>query len=289
MQNPLIGSALYWLKVSRPGLWFQTVWLYLLPTSQNLGVFSNHVFWVGLFYITFPLNLLVYGVNDRFDIENDRNNIRKDSYLWGAKPDAEKLKRVFRVLIFCHLPFVLWFAVVEQYALLILAGVVVSVFLYNHPSSEFKSKSPFELLSQWGYLLVVPLSCILNQTGQLSLEVYIYLGLFCTHAHLIGQVLDIQPDLKAGRKTTVIRLGIFPSKLVIASLVLLEAWLVWIFFNSLILALFLFLGFVALLVEALFFNKESQYTKSQFLILGYLLNISGYISILYIWYTGIMV
>ncbi|MEM6821165.1 MAG: hypothetical protein AAF558_04330 [Verrucomicrobiota bacterium] len=188
-----------------------------------------------------------------------------------------------------NLPFWIWFFFVEKMSLLVILGIVTSIVCYKHPRTNFKSKTPFELLSQWGYLLVVPLSCLLNQTHSLSLEVYVYLGLFCTHAHLIGQVLDIKPDLKAGRKTTVIRLGVLPSKLLIAFLVLVESCFVWIFFTSLGLAIFLFLGFVALIVEALLINKNREYTKKEFLVLGYLINFSGYASIVYIWHTGVMV
>lgn len=28
-------QLVFWLKASRPGLWFATGWLYLLPTSQS--------------------------------------------------------------------------------------------------------------------------------------------------------------------------------------------------------------------------------------------------------------
>ncbi|MEM6821166.1 MAG: hypothetical protein AAF558_04335 [Verrucomicrobiota bacterium] len=90
MQKQHLDASLYWLKVSRPGLWFQTIWLYLVPTSQNLEIFAQSIFWVGFFYITFPLNLMTYGVNDYFDVENDRHNIRKDSFLWGAKARPKK-------------------------------------------------------------------------------------------------------------------------------------------------------------------------------------------------------
>ena len=49
-----MSRALFLLKVSRPGLWFQTLWLYTLPTSQR-DVFHSPIFWLGLLFVTFPL------------------------------------------------------------------------------------------------------------------------------------------------------------------------------------------------------------------------------------------
>ena len=76
----IIKKLFFWLKVSRPGLWFATIWLYLLPTSQMDGIWTSIPFWIGLVYVTFPLNFLVYGWNDMVDIETDALNPRKDSF-----------------------------------------------------------------------------------------------------------------------------------------------------------------------------------------------------------------
>ncbi|MEM8907345.1 MAG: hypothetical protein AAGD05_05815, partial [Bacteroidota bacterium] len=80
----MLQQGLFWLKVSRPGLWFATLWLYFLPTSQ-MSLLHSWPFWLGLVYVTFPLNLLVYGWNDIVDQPIDAFNPRKDSYWFGAK------------------------------------------------------------------------------------------------------------------------------------------------------------------------------------------------------------
>jgi len=65
------GRLRFWLKVSRPGLWFPTIWLYLMPLAgRPLG--EGAAFWAGLAFVTFPLNFWVYGWNDRVDRETDR-------------------------------------------------------------------------------------------------------------------------------------------------------------------------------------------------------------------------
>ena len=53
----------FWLKTSRPGLYFQWLWLYLLPVAGT-DAHTSPVFWGGLAFATLPLSLLVYGWND---------------------------------------------------------------------------------------------------------------------------------------------------------------------------------------------------------------------------------
>ena len=65
------------LKISRPGLWFPTIWIYLVPFSLETSFWLNYNFWIGLFFVTFPLNYLVYGLNDYNDFKADEVNSRK--------------------------------------------------------------------------------------------------------------------------------------------------------------------------------------------------------------------
>ena len=81
------------LKVSRPGLWFQTIWLYVLPLSAGAD-WRDPVLWLGLLWVCFPLSGLVYGWNDWVDWEIDQHNPRKDSWLFGARAPKETLGRL---------------------------------------------------------------------------------------------------------------------------------------------------------------------------------------------------
>ena len=59
------------LKVSRPGLWFPTLWLYFAVLPRPLPV-EQVSFWLGLGFVTFPLNFVVYGWNDTME---DRKSV----------------------------------------------------------------------------------------------------------------------------------------------------------------------------------------------------------------------
>jgi len=61
-----------------------------------------------------------------------------------------------------------------------------------------------DLAAQFGYLLVVPFSIMVNDLADLRWLTYFYLLLFAVQSQLIGEVMDITPDRQAGRTTTVI-------------------------------------------------------------------------------------
>ncbi|MFT5265437.1 MAG: 4-hydroxybenzoate polyprenyltransferase [Polaribacter sp.] len=45
-----------------------------------MDIWQNSSFWLGFFYITFPLNFLAYGWNDMVDQKTDALNPRKDNF-----------------------------------------------------------------------------------------------------------------------------------------------------------------------------------------------------------------
>ena len=79
------------LKISRPGLWFPTLWIYLVPFSWENEFWESPIFWLGLLYVTFPLNYLIYGLNDYNDRQADRVNLRKGNYFFGARATERQL------------------------------------------------------------------------------------------------------------------------------------------------------------------------------------------------------
>lgn len=200
----MFSKLLLCLKVSRPGLWFQTLWLYLLPTAQNIHYLQSYDFWLGFLYVLFPLNFLVYGLNDMADWKIDQKNPRKDSYLFGAKIRPKDFKFLLGTMLCTQVPF--WILILlrqEKLGYIFLAILIVNI-LYNLPKWGLRSHPPFELLNQLGYLLLLPFSIMLNQTATLPWPTFCYLVLFCTHSHLMGEIMDVVPDKQTGRKTSAI-------------------------------------------------------------------------------------
>lgn len=278
--------ALFWLKVSRPGLWFQTLWLYTLPTSR-LPVFESPLFWIGLVYVTFPVNFLVYGWNDIVDFENDQHNPRKDSFLFGARGTREQLAMLPWPIVRAQLPFFavfIWIGGGIMVALL--AGMVAANWLYNLPRAGWRGRPPLELINQAGYLLLLPLSVIVNSTPAVSWAAVGYLVLFCTHSHLMGEIMDVVPDERAGRKTTARMLGVRLTKFLVLSLVVVEGLLLGFHFRDWILGGFLLLGAVWLALDLFVIYRDRNYTPFEFRLFGLAINASGFASMAWVWETG---
>ena len=227
------------LKLSRPGLWFPTLWLYLLPLDAQ-SLLKEPLFWLGLLYASFPINLLIYGINDIADQEIDQKNPRKGNFLFGTRSPAEKLRRALPLIFLVQLPFWGIFLWVKGLPLLgISLGILFFVAVYNLPTYGLRNIPLLDLLCQIGYLLIVPLSCSLNEAALPPLYTWLYLFLFCVQSQLIGEVMDIKPDREAGRTTTATALGRTNSKLLILSIVLGELLLVFFHFQDIFFSLFL--------------------------------------------------
>lgn len=276
----------FWLKTSRPGLYFQWLWLYLLPLAGT-EAYGTAAFWWGLLFATLPLSLLVYGWNDLADSELDRYNPRKDSFLFGARGEAAERHTLPWAIVALNLPFFIWLVTrcgLEM--LLVLIGIVAVNAAYNHPRWGFRGKPPFELLNELGVLLLVHLSVLLNGVPQLPWQSYLYLYVFTVHAHLVGEVMDLEPDRRGGRRTTALYLGRTWTKVVIIVLVAFECALLLFVFGDPVLAGILGLGLVWLLADIFILFKDRTYTVPEMRLFGIGMNFAGYGTILWALHAG---
>lgn len=286
----MLDKLFFYLKVSRPGLWFATIWLYLLPTSQSQDLLTTPIFWFGLFYICFPLNFMVYGWNDAVDFETDALNPRKDSFWFGARGSKEELNKLWKPILLIQLlciPVIVYFA--GPSILMVFAGFFLINWLYNMPKNGLRSKPPLELLCQIGYLLIVPFSIILNQTELLPWQTYFYLFLFSMQSHLMGEVMDIEPDRAAKRKTTATIIGMEKTKLVIIFIVALEVALLFYFFREFIFGAILSIGLLWLILDLFFIYRNKVYTLTQMKLFAILSNLIALVTISYVWYSGCLI
>lgn len=282
----MLERLFFWLKISRPGLWFATLWLYLLPTS-GMAIGQSWIFWLGLFYVTFPLNFLVYGWNDVVDRSIDLHNPRKDSYWFGARGTEAQLQHLWKAIAIVQLiffPLFIGLAGIKMFFLLM--GLVAINALYNLPEKGLRSNPPWEVLCQIGYLLIVPFSSFLNDCPPLPWQTYLYLLLFAFQSHLIGEVMDIEPDRKSGRKTTATVLGIKKTKLIIIGIVAGEIALLLFVFQTYIFGGLLVGALVWLLLDLFVIYKTKTYTLGQMKLFGLLSNILAVASMAYVWYSA---
>lgn len=274
------------LKVARPGFWTTSLWFYLLPLGQR-HMFGSWTFWLGCFYVTFPLGLLIYGWNDLVDADTDRLNPRKGNFLFGARPDDAQLAALPARIFLVQLPFACLFVWLEgPKALVWLALLTLSTAAYNWPPPGFKGRPPFDVLNQAGYLLVFVLSSWLNRVPQLPWQTYLFGALFAMHAHLFGEIMDVEPDRLAGRRTTATIIGAVPAKGLIAALLAAEGALVGWSFHDALIAGFLALSAVWFVADARLIWRARPYRPAEmrFFLLGW--NVAAVGSMGWVWYTA---
>lgn len=160
-QSPA-SFALDFVKVSRPGWWIVTLWLYVAPAKS-----FDLPFWPGLLY-NLPLNAIVYGLNDYADVEVDVTNTRKGNLLFGPKGMTRpRLLKLLEAAVACTLiPLLIWSYVQQEmaqylvwYAMVILINVAYNFEVLGHCSEN----GPFEMpVVYFGFSLVSVLSYWLN-------------------------------------------------------------------------------------------------------------------------------
>ena len=224
MPTTLGRELSFTLKASRPGFWLTTIWFYLMPHDGKFPV-HNGEFWLGLFYVTLPLGLMIYAGNDLSDAETDRLNPRKDSFLFGARPTPDQLFELPWHIAWVQVPFVALFtAIWGVKALVWFAVLAAGCALYNRKNGGAKDYPIVDLAWQCGYLLVFVLSDWTRGTVS-AWPIYAFGWAFAMHSHLFGQIMDIAPDAAAGRTTTAVWMEAARAKLLIAALLALEVWL----------------------------------------------------------------
>ena len=262
------------------------MWFYLLPLGQR-HVFGSWTFWLGLFYVTFPLGLLIYGWNDIVDAETDRINPRKGTFLFGALADDAQRAALPARMALAQLPFAGLFLWLEgPWALGWFAALIASTAVYNWPAPGFKGRPPLDVLNQVGYLLVFVISSWLNRVPQLPWQTFVFGALFAMHAHLFGEIMDLEPDRLAGRRTTATVIGRVWSKGLIAATLGAESVLVYASFRDVLIAGFLALSVGWFLLDALVIWRARPYrpVEMRFFLLGW--NAAAVGSMGWVWYTA---
>jgi len=248
------------IKASRPGLWLTAIWFYLLPLGQR-HVFDSAGFWVGLFYVTLPLGLIIYGWNDIADAEIDRFNPRKGTFLFGAKGSSEQLRRLPVYIAVVQIVFAAGLLYFDGARVLLwFLGLVLFTAIYNLPRYGLKSHPPFDILNQAGYLLVFILSSWLNHAPQLRWPAMLFGAMFAMHSHVFGEIMDIEPDRASGRRTTATVIGPIPAKLLICAMLSGEAFLVWKCIGDVWISGALLFGVVWFLLDAALLWRNRPYS-----------------------------
>jgi 4-hydroxybenzoate polyprenyltransferase len=262
-QRGALANARFLLQVSRPGLWTTTAMFYLMPLGHAV-LFHSGKLWLGMFFVLFPLGMLIYGVNDIVDAEADLLNPRKGTFLFGSRGAREQLAALKWQIAAVQAPFlVAFYLLVGPRILWWYATLLLAVGIYNAPRIGWKGRPPFDVLIQSSYLLVFVLSSWVNHAPQLPWRTFLFGALFAMHSHIFGEVMDIEPDQLSGRRTTATQIGRVRAKFLIATLLGIETALVYFYFRDWIVTGFLALGALWFLLDATLLWRNRAYTPKQ--------------------------
>ena len=278
-----ISSPAFLLQVSRPGLWTTTALFYLMPLGHS-NFFDSAIFSIGLFFVLFPLGLLLYGVNDIVDAEADLINPRKGTFLFGSRGTAGQLAALRWEIGVAVVPFLgLFYFLAGSCILWWSAVLLLAVGMYNAPRFGWKGRPPFDVLIQASYLLVFVLSSWLNHVPQLPWQTFLFGALFAMHSHIFGEVMDIEPDRVSGRRTTATAIGRQPAKILIAGFLCIENTLVLVFFRDFIIGGFLAAGALWFFLDAAVLWKNRPYSSTTMRVFMWAWNATALLGMIWNW------
>ncbi len=195
------------LHISRPRFW-----MYLLGPFAVGAVASGTqsdlgwpLLWLTAVYFTFPANLLVYGVNDIFDYETDKDNPKKVDY--EAFVTKAEHPALWRWILIWNLPFLgLLFFLPWQ------SIVAIGLFLFlslQYSSPPIRAKARPFVDSAFNILYIMPglTGFWLLTPSETLWPAIIAAGLWSMAMHSYSAVPDIETDLKANTPTIATKLG----------------------------------------------------------------------------------
>lgn len=229
------------LKVSRPRFWLYVAGPYLLGavtfTLQNHTALEWVVYVYGLIFFLIPANIILYGLNDFFDIDTDRYNKKKFGKEGLLNGVADR-KLVIVCIVFCCLLALPLFYFLNVYARALFILFLFLAYGYSTPPLRFKIRILLDSLSNILYVLPGLIAYIYTSQHIPPVSVTTASFLWAIAMHLFSAIPDIEPDKKAGIQTTAVFLGKKESLLVCSVL--------W-FFAAIIMSSYLYIFLVGII------------------------------------------
>jgi 4-hydroxybenzoate polyprenyltransferase len=197
------------IEISRPVLWVNTIGTTVIGMWLAGYLFTWHIIPI-LIWVTFPFNLLIYGVNDVFDQETDNLSARKGGYE-GAKIKPTEAKPILWAVALTNIPFYVLFAVIfppEAFWWMLAYGLFFIG--YSAPPFRFKGRPLLDSISNTDYafpLVFVPFALGAEPVWAAALG----LMAWSMAKHVFDALQDIDQDASVGIQTTAVKYGIRPS------------------------------------------------------------------------------
>lgn len=195
-------------RISRPRFWTYLagpfVIGYTAGVSKQIDLLSMP-FFLQLLYFLIPANVLLYGINDLFDMDTDAKNKKKEIQENRLKKDEKKILQIIvGISFFVSLIFLM--AQKNSMDTSIFCLFLVLSIVYSTPPIRFKARPFLDFSSNILYAL--PGFLAYHQITNTVPPLTIIIAAFCwTGAmHLFSAIPDITADKAAGITTTAVYL-----------------------------------------------------------------------------------
>ncbi len=191
------------LRVSRPRFWMYLLGPFMVALAATSLRPPLEVWLLGL-YLTLPANLLIYGVNDLFDVDTDRLNPKKRGYEQLLE-QAQRRSLVLAILVL-NVPFLALVPFLPHAWPWLLLFLVTGIG-YSVPPLRAKARPVVD--AAFNILYVAPgLAAYATVSGQQPpLPVLLAALLWCMAMHAYSAVPDIAADRAADLSTVATYFG----------------------------------------------------------------------------------
>lgn len=206
------------LKVSRFRFWIYAAGPYVVGYTLGASRFEDFLrpeYYVYLFYFFVPANVLIYGINDYFDLDTDAANPKKDAKELRAVGEVRaRLRRMLAAVIALSLTLM---AFQDDTARLLFGGFLFLTVFYSAPPLRFKSKPFIDFASNYLYIMPGVFGHYIA-SGRFP-EPPVLVAAFCHIAamHIFSAIPDIEYDRKAGLLTTPVLIGKVPALILVTA------------------------------------------------------------------------
>lgn len=192
------------LKVSRPRFWIYLVGPYVVGLAAAGTIPDLALIILGL-YVTLPANLLIYGVNDLYDRETDKLNVKKDGY--EARLQDNSVASLKLIIAVTNVPFlVALLLLLPATALPWLLLFLITGVGYSAPPIRAKTKPFFDAM--FNILYAAPGFAAYAAAGHTPAWPLVLASLaWCMAMHAYSAVPDIAADRASHTPTIATTLG----------------------------------------------------------------------------------
>lgn len=259
------------ILISRPIGYIFNAAIYILGLVLSGASYSNRML-LGAFLLTLPVNLLIFGLNDIFDIKSDTYNIRKGGSQGAIAHVTEK--SILKVYIAFTAVLILTVGYITGgfgYFISLL-GIVILAYAYSVPPIRLKTRPIFDSISN-GLGVILLLLCgywfgqSIYDISLPNIGLLLALFSFTVGLHITYTLTDYESDKIANDKTVAVQFGKNFARLI--SLLAFSISAVFLYLNiSTTLIIYILSSYVfawiVIVCLSFYIDKPRIYSKIQF-------------------------